>query len=452
MPRSLLLLSICVVFLCVVFLAPFTAALPMCHSPSVENAPATPLIPPGYSLLQATFHQRHSDRWIYAHEYIDNVCWPQQLNSSFTSSPSMAFQCNFNRSSIWEDFSETPDPYAAPLPGVCAEKQITKQGIEHAVSLGKSYAAMFSPDALKAICASDSIGLECDEAEKNQVTLQSVYFGLCGSLPSPSVHPASSVVDHGIISSGRPFYLRTGVCASTVLSSLQASATAAFYDDSKNGDYLRSLRSVGATLARAVSKPIPERDQDLPTLLDNVEDCFLAHRCHDLQDMPSALSSGDLMDAVDELETESRLYAFDYFEGDDYVNFCANYFGYFFVTVRDRMKRIISGDATAKSIYIQVTSDSIISPQLKMLRQNELSRVRPPWNSQIIYQLLKDDATGELAVRFLFNGVDLKVCANSNGSQKKYCTFQEFDSFVRSLQPSQEDCAVFYDNWGDGGW
>eukprot|EP01127_Copromyxa_protea_P011395 TRINITY_DN2864_c0_g1_i5.p1 TRINITY_DN2864_c0_g1~~TRINITY_DN2864_c0_g1_i5.p1 ORF type:complete len:259 (-),score=63.38 TRINITY_DN2864_c0_g1_i5:811-1587(-) len=167
-----------------------------------------------WALVQAHVHQRHLDRWIYAHPLINNHCWPAQLNST---SHVMTEQCNYNLSSVWEHFGRSPDPYAYPEFGSCNAKQLTKQGIQHAQALGKILRKQYVDlhQIIPGTCPEDSVGLECDEAQKNQQTTQNEYYGLCNRLPSTSEFPAFGVLDTHMIEKGRPFWSSPSICNNT---------------------------------------------------------------------------------------------------------------------------------------------------------------------------------------------------------------------------------------------
>jgi len=134
----------------------------------------------------------------------------------------MKEECDYDLSSIWENFQFTSDPYAVPLRGNCNAKQLTQQGRDHAFKLGTIYKSLFG-DALSG-CKKGSILLESDIAQKNQQTTMKVYEGLCGRLPSRTEFPYASTLDDGAVASGRPFYLHTGVCDSPALHELEAIA------------------------------------------------------------------------------------------------------------------------------------------------------------------------------------------------------------------------------------
>lgn len=52
-----------------------------------------------------------------------------------------------------------------------------------------------------------------------------------------------------------------------------------------------------------------------------------------------------------------------------------------------RMQNKISSDGEARNLYIQVTSDSILTPQLKMLGADSFAEQRPVWGSTLVYEL-----------------------------------------------------------------
>jgi len=146
---------------------------------------------------------------------------------------------------------------------------------------------------------------------------------------------------------------------------------------------------------------------------------------------------------VDQQETASRIFMFDYFSGtDEYKRFVSVYFGYYLVTVFDRMQRVIEeNDATTKHqeplLYVQVTSDDRLSAILKVLDapRSMFSR-RPPWGSQIVFQLLEENASKSFYVRILYNGEEMKMLK-----------WKAFAKLAESYTPTIEDCARFHDNY-----
>ena len=148
---------------------------------------STPM-PAGWRPVYATVLQRHWDRWLYEHSLIKDRCWPRQLNST---TPPMPAQCGYNLSNVWEVWPVQPDPYAAPAAGRCSCPQLTQQGKDHALSLGrtlrKQYAGMLQRPGRPSVgCRAGSVGLETAKQQKNEMSLQTAYLGLCGALPSPS--------------------------------------------------------------------------------------------------------------------------------------------------------------------------------------------------------------------------------------------------------------------------
>ena len=86
-------------------------------------------------------------------------------------------------------------------------------------------------------------------------------------------------------------------------------------------------------------------------------------------------------------------------------------------------------------IFVQVTSDSIITPQLLALNLVSSAKHRPPWGAGLIYQLLRRERE-QFFVRVIYNGEDQ--------------LFMEFDAFARlvdAVRPSQADCARFFKNY-----
>lgn len=259
---------------------------------------AIPLVTPGYTLVQATVHQRHMDRWVYSHSLISNYCWPKQKNST---DQTMARECEFNRSSVWEAFPFEGDPYAAPSQGSCNPKQITEQGLYHGKLLGDAYRKMMlasahdtSSSGTTSLCGPSNVGLEMDSAEKNQRTAMQVYLGLCGTLPTPEQYPAWSSIDNGTVAKGKPFFLSSGICASPALKNLSAIAKAAIEKD----PFATELLQTSAEVAAATGKAKPNLG-DAATLLDNVEDCVVVHACHGLDDVPKDFHGSSLLERVD---------------------------------------------------------------------------------------------------------------------------------------------------------
>eukprot|EP00493_Phyllostaurus_siculus_P001361 UN01369 len=231
-------------------------------------------LPPDFEIKFVTVHQRHLDRWIYQHDFINNVCWPNQQNST-----DLKNACDYELSSVWEDFTRTQDPYAKPEFGNCNAKQLTTSGIAHSQTLGSMIKNQF-PTLVKS-CSKDNILLECDEAQKNQQTTQNVYKGICGKLPDKNVFMTNSVVDHGDIAKGKPWFLSTGRCGNSKYDAMMAKATTAM----ANSDLADKMEPIVTQVAAAASKPMPAR-KDYATLLDNLEDCWVCHECLGLNDVP----------------------------------------------------------------------------------------------------------------------------------------------------------------------
>ena len=215
---------------------------------------------------------------------------------------------------------------------------------------------------------------------------------------------------------------------------------------------MERMAIVANKISEIVGREKPEL-KDAATLLDNIEDCMVCHYCHNLSDTPDELFP--LFDEIDELETESRLYPFDYFKSkneDEYNRFVQNYFGYYFSVLSDRMKgRILNGGGKEPILYLQVTSDGILSPMLKILEADEkMVKKRPVWLSQIVFQLLMkeeeekckyfkagcDEVEDKYYVRVVFNGEDVRTYE-----------WKEWKSFVSRITPTQNDCSLFFDNY-----
>jgi len=406
-----------------------------CHNPVIDTEVlASPIIPVGYRLVQAHLHQRHLDRWMYSHSLINNYCWTYQLNST---DPIMKAECDYNLNSCWESFEFTSDPYAAPARGNCNAKQLTQQGRDHAFKLGTIYRSLFGKSL--SACEPGSVLLESDVAQKNQQTTMKVYQGLCGRLPTSEEFPYTRTLDDGTIASGRPFYLRSGICDSAAFHELEKIASYA----SNTTSWFQQLKLYAWRLGVITDHPLPV-EKRMPELLDNIEDCVVCHVCHGLNDSPDSFSTDPtLFTNVDILETQSRTWVYDYWKqrvgvnGANYTRYAQNNYGYYFVVLHNRMRMAILGE-TSPSLYIQVTSDSILTPQLKSLGFDEQARMRPPWGSVILYQLLQkeESSEGDFYVRVVYNGQSLALY-----------TMSEFTQIVDTLTPSHDDCEIFYNNY-----
>jgi hypothetical protein len=191
-------------------------------------------------------------------------------------------------------------------------------------------------------------------------------------------------------------------------------------------------------------------DELLPAFLDHVWDCVVSHACHDLPDVPHGL--WEVAVDVDSLETASRLFALEYYwekqqqqQGNStalYDRFVSLYYGYYFVTVLQRMRQAIDDDGTARDddaavtplLYVQVTSDSIVSPMLRIL--GHPATRRPVWGSQVVYQLLQNMEDGSHRVRILHEGDVLRMES-----------LDDFAAWVDRIAPAAEECSTFYDNF-----
>lgn len=422
-----------------------------CHSKTIDSgsvtASSTPAVPDGYELVQATVHMRHLDRWMYQHNLIDNICWTGQADST---DPIMKEQCRYNLSSVWETFEFSSDPYAYPAKGECNAKQLTVQGTRHAELLGRAYGNMFPPEKRLALCqaGSNGIGLEAHEEQKNQLSLQHAYYGICAKMPDTNEFTAEAVLDQGIVERGRPFYLQLALCGSDFMKKYLNEASLDFVDNNK-----ARLKDMTGELAIISGKKTPDKTTDFVPFLDNEIDCFFCHFCHGLHDYPSELD--DAMKDINELETLSRTYMFDYVEANGeegengkYKRFVSTYFGYYFATVLQRMRLSLDPETndSSPSLYVQVTTDQIVSTVLRILgAPRTVIRQRPLWGSQIIFQLLrlqatntsKTEDTAPVFVRILYDGQLIRMQP-----------FDAFANFVDIITPSVDDCPVFHDNFG----
>lgn len=119
------------------------------------------------------------------------------------------------------------------------------------------------------------------------------------------------------------------------------------------------------------------------------------------------------------------------------------------------MSHKVNGDNQARDLYIQVTSDSILTPQLKMLGAGAYAEQRPVWGSTLVYELYQNSQnTDQHAVRYnsafsladrcriLFNGHTLNICG-----EKGYCTWDEWTTKLTQLFPVKDQCLPFYNNY-----
>ena len=245
-------------------------------APWADTTPAA-----GWTILYATVLQRHWDRWLYPHDLIRNRCWPRQLNST---DPPMPRQCGYNTTSVWEAWPPQADPYAAPLYGSCACPQLTQQGKDHALALGQTLLHHYG--RMLRGCRPGAVGLETEQQQKNEMSLQTAYYGLCGSLPdpSPAAYPKEKVIYFGgAPARGTPFFLQQGVCQSDgVLGPLDAAASAA----KASSSYWQQAHELALTVAQHAGQDPPALEST-DDMLDNIEDCIVVHACHGLDDIPA---------------------------------------------------------------------------------------------------------------------------------------------------------------------
>ncbi len=283
----------------------------------------------GWTILYSTVLQRHWDRWLYPHDLIHNRCWPGQLNST---EPPMPRQCGYNTTSVWEVWPPQADPYATPLFGHCACPQLTQLGKDHAHALGQTLQRQYG--SMLGGCRPDAVGLETEQQQKNEMSLQTAYAGLCGSLPDPSQsgYPKEKVIYFGgPPARGTPFFLQQGVCQSDgVLAPLETAANAA----KATSSYWKQAHELALTVAQHAGQDPPALEST-DDMLDNIEDCIVVHACHGLGDIPAPfLQNSALFTEMDQQETRSRAWALNYYRagGNDtaYRAFAARYYGYYF--------------------------------------------------------------------------------------------------------------------------
>ncbi len=126
----------------------------------------------------------------------------------------------------------------------------------------------------------------------------------------------------------------------------------------------------------------------------------MCHHCLGLcNDIPNVFfTDKSLFYRTDSQETHCRTFSFDYFSTDPlkYYEYSSSYYGYYFKVLYTRMQMMRNNDNANSascprppaSLYIQVTSDSNLTPQLKMLGSRKCSHRRPVWGSAIVYELL----------------------------------------------------------------
>lgn len=120
------------------------------------------------------------------------------------------------------------------------------------------------------------------------------------------------------------------------------------------------------------------------------------------------------------------------------------------------MLKKINKASDVKNLYIQVTSDAIVTPQLRMLGvASKYADQRPAFGSAIVYELYQHEKEPEKYVvrycwsktelnfcRILYNGHTLKSCGN-----KGYCTWEEWTEKITKFFPAKEACQPFYNNY-----
>jgi len=357
----------------------------------------------------------------------------------------MLNQCRYNLSSVWEAIPQTPDPYATPSYGNCAEKQLTQQGISNSKKLGTVIRSQYVTQLglLHPACPTGSIYLESDNAQKNQQTIQNEYLGLCGRNPNPEEFARDNVMDDGVVAPGRPFYLSPAVCGGERYNKLMDEATKVMISSAM---WLGPMKETAALLANITGHSFPPTNS-WADLLDNIEDCVISHECHSLPDVPSPFVEDEtLFFRTDALESFSRYFPLQYFKSkstQDFYEFASLVYGYYYRVLHDRMKNKLESEDSTK-LYIQVTSDNVLTLQLIMLGLDEAATVRPPWGSTIVYELYANSSVnGRYAVRVLFNGKVMRIPS----CEEDYCTWEQFQSLISRLWPSVSSCHRFYDNY-----
>lgn len=324
------------------------------------------------SNVQAHVHQRAMNRWVDERPLIHNYCWPGQLNSSH---PALVEQCNYNQSSVWQEFTRTyglvrlvftssrPDPYATPAFGACSKNQLTKQGILNSEKLGRLLKRQYMErnELIPTNCAPEYISLELDMDQKNQFTMQHEYFGLCriffrdsvdtlgGRFPSLADYPVHTTLNTGHVEKGKPFWLSTSICNNSkfqemLKESQEQMYNSVYWNEEVHDVTLLAAHHTGTPKLTFVKVTLLDHDnpesKDRADFLDSIADCLFVHQCHNLTDYPGIFKDAEeLFQRMDNLETLSRLYPYDYFAMIDeakFFEFSSYYFGYYYKVLYDR--------------------------------------------------------------------------------------------------------------------
>jgi len=412
-----------------------------------------------YRLHGAYVMQRHMDRWLYEHDLIKNICWPGQRNSSRKSSQLAASECDFGTrvlETAWATFPESFDPYAAPGNGTCqvyvGTPQGTKQGVLHAEMWGEMlHQRYMETGLLSRDCPAGTIALHSDNVHKNELALQTEYRVLCGREPDANAEfLASAVLATGKVAPGMPWYLDTGMCGGDRLSELTQEA-----DDARLSSswWQNDVQAITEDIAGITGHPVP-KSEHMAELLDSIIDCTVIHACTGLGGIPQELvdSSGlpnmdasSLFHRMNAAETLARVFPLEHFRNTNmskFMEYASLYYGYYFGVLRDQLFAVVNGDNRAPRLTISVMSDSNISPQLAFYNL-DAARLRPPYLSSLIHELLLDTQTGEYLIRIVYNGEVQTVCP----SQAQLCPLHEWLSLVQRYVPSRKACPILYDNY-----
>jgi len=319
----------------------------------------------------------------------------------------------------------------------------------------------------------DSVGIETVDDQKNQITAQWEYFGLCEKFPDKVQFPPETTIDDGSLQKGRPIWLSLSVCDHPTLRKL--SQTSLDYIHSPEFKKEHQIEELKQEISLITGHPPGIEPWEI--FFDNIVDCTMTHYCHSLPDVPPALFRDGRLSEINRLETLSRSCPLPeaYKKGNPDVvkEYYSLLFGHYFKVLHDRMEakiaedsrkyqtvsaeiRTLTGDQSAeiqgdtadirlgvKDLYIQVTSDSKITPQLKMLGFDTEAKYRPPWGSAIVYELFKNTKeVGEYAVRITFNGKICKLCGSED-----FCSWEEFSKNISSFVPPPSMCPKFYENY-----
>ncbi|CAE8713422.1 unnamed protein product [Polarella glacialis] len=446
-----------------------SSASPACLNPAVaEDAfEDVGMKSNSLKLVSAYVLQRHTDRWLYRHDTISDLCWPGQENSSSASSRLADDECllpgdEFGYQelvTVWETWPRTSDPYAAPARGSCqlpaGKPQATRQGLHHVKRWGDLLWWQYvGYGMLEERCPVGQVALHADSAQKNELTLQSAFEVLCDRPATLAEFPKESTL---VNSSAEPtlltpWYLVQGQCRGPRLTELLAEAEAARLNSTW---WTRDVEELAARTANITGHEPPPPDQ-AARFLSAVVDCTVVHSCTGLRDVPSQLlskqtglpSQEGLFGLIDRAETADLNWPLNYWrsKGDKaFVEFSSLYFGYFFAVLADQLKAAANGVPGAPRLTISVMSDINIVPLLTMYGLHKAASVRPPYLAALVHELYQD-ASGHYHIRVLYDGKTQRVCKGA--SDYPLCPLSQWEEeVVKRYTPSKSACPVLYNSY-----